>query len=165
MRSLSGPATYQQVSQATGLKSPKTCLSKLKRKGLVDNTGDNQWVLTTKGVKQLNEQEQQPLEKPLEKAVLIEEMPVTSEGIFRKVGQKLWFSSIRDQDRLDAIIYYVGQIAGFSNPTKIWNALITFRLTPRVKYTWIAVFLTEVGQRMPEEIEEKYAELLGNGLT
>lgn len=84
MRSLSGPATYQQVSQATGLKSPKTCLSKLKRKGLVDNTGDNQWVLTTRGIKQLNEPEQQPPEKPPEKLVVTEEMPTTSGGSSEK---------------------------------------------------------------------------------
>lgn len=170
MKTLGVPATYQQVSKATGLKSPKSCLSKLKTKGLVDNTIENQWVLTTKGVKQLNEQPEQPIQQPSQKAVggvetpTLEAPPVTLEDLFRNVGQNLWFPKTKDQAKLEAITFYVGRMTGFSDPTEIWNALCDYGLTMRAKYTWLKMFVIQAGLKMPEEVEEKYNELIGNEL-
>jgi predicted transcriptional regulator len=152
----SEPITYQQIAKETGLKSPKSALSKLKKKGLVENVGKNQWALTGKGKDYLGNQ----LGKPA--AAVTGETPISMEDIFRDVGKHLWFESAKDQPRLDEIVYYVGAIAGFADPVKIWNALTDYGLSPRVKYTWIKLFLVEANpwQQMPRELEEKYCSLL-----
>ncbi|GAG08163.1 unnamed protein product, partial [marine sediment metagenome] len=133
----SEPITYQQIAQETGLKSPKTALSKLKKKGLVNNTGKNQWMVTNKGQELLRKQLEQPTNQPIEKpvSVVTEEVPLSTEDTFREVGKRLYFS--KQGARLDSIVYYVKRIAGFIDPISIWNALTDFNLTPRVKYTWI----------------------------
>jgi len=158
----SEPITYQQIGQETGLKSPKTALSKLKKKGLVDNVGNNQWTISAKGEKQLNEQLEQSTSQPIEKpvSVVTEEIPLFTEDVFRQVGELLFFAGAKNKARLDSIVYYVGRIAGFDDPVKIWNALCDFKLTPRVKYCWLQMFMFREtpGQRMPAEIEEKCKE-------
>ena len=163
LAALSEPITYQQIAGETGLKSPKTALSKLKKKGLVDNFGDNQWTISAKGEKQLNEQLEQSTSQAIEKPVSVatEEIPLTMEDVFREAGEKLFFAGAKNKDRLDSIVYYIGEIAGFADPVKIWNALCDFNLTPRVKYCWLQVFMAKAtpGQRMPAELEEKCNEL------
>ena len=145
----SKPVTYQQVAQETGLKSPKTALSKLKKKGLVDNIGKNQWVITDKGQELLKKR----LDKPA--AIVREEVPLSMEDTFREVGRRLYFS--RQGRRLDSIVYYVKALCDFTDPICIWNALTDFNLTPRVKYTWIEAYLATASPRetMPAELEEK----------
>ena len=160
----SKPITYQQVGQETGLKSPKTALSKLKKKGLVDNVGNNQWTISAKGKKQLNEQLEQSTSQPIEKpvSVVTEEIPLFTEDVFREAGELLFFAGAKNKARLDSIVYYVGKIAGFDDPVKIWDALCDFNLAPRVKYCWIQMFMAREapGQRMPVELEEKCKEFL-----
>ncbi len=145
----SEPITYQQIARETGSKSPKTALSKLKKKVLVDNTDKNQWVVTNKGQELLKKQ----LGKPI--TVAREEVPLSMEDTFREVGKALYFS--KQGARLDNIIYYVKAISGFINPISIWNALTDFNLTPRVKYTWIRAYLAIASpqERIPAELEEK----------
>ena len=153
----SEPITYQQIAQETGLKSPKTALSKLKKKGLVDNTGKNQWMVTNKGQELLKKQLEQPANQPIEKPITVvtEEIPLSMEDTFREVGKRLYFS--KQRARLDSIVYYVKAISDFINPISIWSALTDFNLTPRVKYTWIRVYLAIASpqERMPAELEEK----------
>jgi len=145
----SEPITYQQIAQETGLKSPKTALSKLKKKGLVDNTGKNQWVISDKGQELLRKQ----LEKPA--TVVRGEVPLSMEDTFREVGKRLYFS--KQGARLDSILYYLKTMCDFTGPISIWNALTDFNLTPRGKYSWIKLYLAIVspGERMPAELEEK----------
>jgi len=158
----SEPITYQQIAEETGLKSPKTALSKLKKKGLVDNFGDNQWTISAKGEKQLNEQLEQSTSQPIGKPVTVvtEEIPLTMEDVFREAGELLFFAGAKNKARLDSIVYYVGEIAGFADPIKIWNALCDFNLTLRVKYCWLKMFMAKATpwQRMPAELEEKCSE-------
>lgn len=158
----SEPITYQQIAQETGLKSPKTALSKLKKKGLVDNFGDNQWTISAKGKKQLNEQLEQSTSQPIEKpvSVVTEGIPLTMEDVFREAGELLFFAGAENKAHLEGIVYYVGEIAGFADPVKIWNALCDFNLTPRVKYCWLQMFMAKATpwQRMPAELEEKRSE-------
>jgi len=155
--------TYQQIAQETGLKSPKTALSKLKKKGLVGNFGDNRWTISAKGKKQLNEQLERSTSQPIEKpaSVVAGEIPLTMEDVFREAGELLFFAGDKNKGRLDSIVYYVGEIAGFTDPIKIWNALCDFNLTPRVKYCWLQMFMAKATpwQRMPAELKEKYREL------
>ncbi len=153
----SEPIAYQQIAQETGLKSPKTALSKLKKKGLVDNTGKNQWMVTSKGQELLRKQLEQPVKQP-EKPIIMEEA-LSIEDIFREAGKMLYFS--KQGDRLGNIVYYVKRISGFSTPISIWNALTDFNLAPRVKYTWIKMYLAIASpwEKMPAELEEKLYEL------
>jgi len=159
----SEPITYQQIAQETGLKSPKTALSKLKKKGLVDNFGDNQWTISAKGKKQLNEQLEQPTSQSIEKpvSVVTGEIPLTMEDVFREAGELLFFAGDKNKARLDSIVYYVSRMVGFADPIKIWDALCDFNLTPRIKYCWLQMFMAKATpwQRMPAELEEKYREL------
>ena len=156
------PITYQQIAEETGLKSPKTALSKLKKKGLVDNTGRNQWMITNKGQELVRKQLAQPTSQPIGKRVtaVTEEVPLNMEDTFREVGKSLYFS--KQGAYLDSIVYYVKEISGFAGPISIWNALSDFNLTPRVKYTWIKAYLATAGpqKRMPAELEEKVYEFL-----
>ncbi|MBA7477145.1 hypothetical protein ES707_12543 [subsurface metagenome] len=158
----SEPITYQQIAQETGLKSPKTALSKLKKKGLVDNFGNNQWTISAKGEEQLNEQLEQSTSQPIEKpvSVVTEEIPLFMEDVFREAGELLFFMGAKNKARLDSIVYYVGKIAGFDDPVKIWDALCDLNLTPRVKYCWLQMFMAKATpwQRMPAELEEKCKE-------
>jgi len=154
----SEPTTYQQIAQETGLKSPKTALSKLKAKGLINNTGKNQWTVTSKGQELLRKQLEQPV-KQSEKPIIMEEA-LSEEDTFREAGKTLYFS--KQGDRLDSIVYYVKRISGFSNPVSIWNALTDFNLAPRVKYTWIKMYLAIASpwKKMPAELEETLKELI-----
>lgn len=162
----SKPITYQQVERETGLKSPKTALSKLKNKGLVDNISRNQWMLSAKGKKQLSEQlevKKSKRSQPTEEAISEElgETPFFTEDVFREAGELLFFAGPKNKARLDSIVYYVSKIAGFNDPVKIWNALSDLKLSAQVKYCWIKMFMAREtpGQRMPAEIEERYKEL------
>lgn len=167
LSTLGKPATHQEIAHSTGLRSAKSALSKLKKLRLVDNTSPNQWTLTSKGRKvvdsrrEIRETEEPLSEKPaiatVDVDVDVEEIPVTLEDLFRQVGRKLFFTWEKDKNRLDAIVYYVGETAGFGDPVKIWNALCDFRLASRVKYCWIEVFMIEadLGRHMPEELREK----------
>ncbi len=165
LSTLGKPATHHEIAHSTGLRSAKSALSKLKKLGLLDNTSLNQWTLTSKGRKVVDSRsETRETEEPLsEKPAIatvdvdVEEIPVTLEDLFRQAGRKLFFTSAKGKNRLDAIVYYVGEMAGFDDPVKIWNALCDFRLASRVKYCWIEVFMIEadLGWHMPEEVREK----------
>jgi hypothetical protein len=74
---------------------------------------------------------------------------------FREAGRRLWFS--RRLSLLNEIVYFVGEIAGFIDPVKMWNALNYYDLTPRVKYTWIKLYFAMIspGKGLPAEFEEK----------
>lgn len=153
----SEPITCQQVAQETGLKSPKTALSKLKKKGLVDSTGKNQWIVTNKGQELLRKQLEQPTNQPIEKpiSVVTEDVPLSTEDTFREAGKMLYFS--KQEPRFDSIVCYVKRLSGFIDPVSIWNALTDFNLTPSVKYTWIKMYLAMASpwEKMPAELEEK----------
>jgi len=159
LAALSGPTTYQQIAQETGLKSPKSALSKLKAKGLVENIGKNQWSLTGKGEELLRNQPEQRSEQLTGKpaTAVAEATPISMEDIFRESGELLFFAGAKNKARLDEIVYYVGAIAGFADPVKIWDALCDFNLSPRVKYCWLRMFMAKANpwQRMPAELEEK----------
>jgi len=157
----SEPIAYQQIAQETGLKSPKTALSKLKKKGLVDNTGKNQWMVTSKGQELLRKQLEQPV-KQSEEPIIMEEA-LTFRDIFREAGKILYFS--KQGGRLDNIVYYVERLSGFINPVSIWIALTDLELAPRVKYTWIKLYLAMASpwETMPAELEEKRRLFLKEG--
>jgi hypothetical protein len=158
----SEPSTYQQIAEETGLKSPRSALSKLKKKGLIDNTGKNQWVITNKGRELFKKQPEKPTNQRLQTSVTdADEVPVTMEDTFRKAGQMLWFRDSKQQQHLESIIYYVRRIAGFEDPIAIWNALCDWELTPTVQYTWLRMYLAMAGvKEFPAELQEKYLSLV-----
>ena len=158
----SKPSTYQRIAEETGLKSPRSALSKLKKKGLVDNTGKNRWLITNKGRELFKKQPEKPTNQRLQtSATDVDEVPVTMEDTFRKAGQELWFRDSKQQARLESIVRYVGRIAGFEDPIAMWNALCDWELTPRLKYTWLRMYLVMAGRKkFPAELEEKYWSLV-----
>ncbi len=161
LASSSEPTTYQQIAQETGLKSPKTALSKLKAKGLINNTSKNQWMVTSEGQELLRRQLEQPV-KQSEKPIIMEEA-LSAEDTFREAGKMLHFS--KQGPRFDSIVCYVKRLSGFIDPVSIWDALTDFDLTPRVKYTWIKMYLAMASpwEKMPAELEEKRRLFLKEG--
>ncbi len=154
LSSLKGPATYQSISQALGMKHVKPALSKLKKKGIVTTVGVNQWLLTEKGREGLTRQLEQ-LEHPIEPIPPPLEYPLSNEDEFREVGRNL-FPDVSSQ-RLESIVYYVRELTNFRSPISIWNALTDWELSARKKFIWIRVYLAKTSplERIPEELEEK----------
>ncbi len=146
-----------------GVKSPKTALSKLKRRGLATTIEMNRWLITEKGQELLSDGQKQ-LEQLGRKVAPSEDGELLTEGdVFKDVGRNL-FPYISEQ-RLDSIVYYVEELTGFRSPEAIWNALCDYKLTPRNKFTWLRVYFKKVDPQapMPEMLLEKRSLFLKDG--